>query len=69
MSCGSGQYEISNFSQEGFECFHNLKYWLGGEYLGFGPSASSDFAGKRFTCAPDLTAYCDGILTGGANPE
>ena len=64
-SFGYNQYEISNFAKEGFECFHNLKYWLGDEYLGFGPSASSDFAGKRFTCAPDIRTYIDGVLHGG----
>ena len=63
---GFHQYEISNFSRLGFASRHNLKYWTGGEYLGFGPSAASDFAGKRFTIARDITAYCDGILTGGA---
>ena len=63
---GFHQYEISNFARLGFASRHNLKYWTGGEYLGFGPSAASDFAGKRFTIARDLAAYCDGILTGGA---
>jgi len=42
-----------------------MKYWTGGEYLGFGPSASSDFAGKRFTLARDLQGYIDGIKHGG----
>ena len=65
-SYGFAQYEISNFAQPGFECRHNLKYWTGGEYLGFGPAASSDFAGKRFTCAPDLDGYIAGIREGGA---
>jgi oxygen-independent coproporphyrinogen-3 oxidase len=64
-SYGYGQYEISNFSFPGRESRHNLKYWLGGEYLGFGPSAASDFAGKRFTCAPDLEGYMSGVLGGG----
>ena len=53
-SYGYRQYEISNFSREGFESKHNLRYWLGGEYLGFGPAAASDFAGKRFTYQRDL---------------
>ena len=65
-SYGYRQYEISNFAREGYESRHNLKYWQGGEYLGFGPSASSDFAGKRFTCAPDLDGYVEGVLHGGA---
>ena len=38
------QYEISNFCRRGLESKHNMKYWTGGEYLGFGPDASSDFA-------------------------
>ncbi len=65
-SFGYRQYEISNFAREGFESRHNLKYWLGGEYLGFGPAAASDFAGKRFTCAADLSTYVDGVAHGGA---
>lgn len=40
---GYEQYEISNFSQKGFECEHNLLYWDGGDFLGVGPSASSRF--------------------------
>lgn len=59
---GYGQYEISNFAREGMACRHNLKYWTGGEYLGFGPSASSDFAGKRFTIVSDLGRYAEGII-------
>ena len=53
-SRGYRQYEISNFARKGLYSRHNMKYWTGGEYLGFGPSASSDFAGKRFTLARDL---------------
>ena len=60
-SKGYRQYEISNFAKKGLQSRHNLKYWLGGEYLGFGPSASSDFAGKRFTMVRDLAAYVRGI--------
>ena len=64
-SKGYRQYEISNFCRRGMESKHNLKYWTGGEYLGFGPDASSDFAGKRFTMVRDLKAYIHGILDGG----
>lgn len=64
-SRGFRQYEISNFSRKGLYSRHNLKYWTGGEYLGFGPSASSDFAGKRFTLVRDLQEYIQGIQTGG----
>ena len=64
-SKGFRQYEISNFSRKGLYSRHNMKYWTGGEYLGFGPGASSDFAGKRFTIIRDLQGYCNGIKTGG----
>ena len=60
-SKGYRQYEISNFARKGLISKHNMKYWTGGEYLGFGPDASSDFAGKRFTMVRDLLAYIDGI--------
>ena len=62
---GYRQYEISNFAKREMASKHNLKYWNGGEYLGFGPAASSDFAGKRFTIIRDLKGYIEGIKKGG----
>lgn len=64
-SKGYRQYEISNFCRKGAVSRHNLKYWTGGEYLGFGPDASSDFAGRRFAIVRDLETYIGGIRTGG----
>ena len=64
-AAGYRQYEISNFCKKGNVSRHNLKYWTGGEYLGFGPNASSDFAGRRFTIIRDLHGYIDGIREGG----
>ncbi len=64
-SQGYRQYEISNFCRRNHESRHNLKYWSGGEYLGFGPDASSDFAGKRFKIIRDLHGYIEGIRSGG----
>jgi len=40
-AAGYKHYEISNAAKPGFECRHNLKYWTGKEYVGFGDSASS----------------------------
>ena len=62
---GYRQYEISNFCRKGHVSRHNLKYWSGEEYLGFGPDAASDFGGRRFTAVRDIHAYIDGILNGG----
>lgn len=64
-SRGYRQYEISNFCRKGLVSKHNMRYWTGGEYLGFGPSASSDFAGKRFTLKRDLQSYITAIREGG----
>lgn len=54
---GFEQYEISNFSRNGFECRHNLKYWRCKEYIGIGPSAHSFFRGKRYAVPPSLTEF------------
>lgn len=59
---GFKQYEISNFSLPGFESRHNLKYWTGEPYLGFGPSAHSFFGGKRFFVPPDIKAFIESPL-------
>lgn len=32
-------YEVSNYAQKGFECRHNMTYWLGSDYIGIGPAA------------------------------
>ncbi len=62
---GYRQYEISNFAKRGKVSRHNLKYWTGMEYIGFGPDASSDFAGKRYTYVRSLPQYIAGIREGG----
>lgn len=36
---GFNQYEISAYSKPGFQCQHNLNYWLFGDYLGIGAGA------------------------------
>jgi len=63
---GYRQYEISNFAKRARYSKHNLKYWTGGEYIGFGPDASSDFAGKRYTIVRSLKSYINGVRTGGS---
>lgn len=54
-SKGFEHYEISNYSQPGFECKHNINYWHQGEYIGLGPSAVGTIAGVR-TLQPDNIA-------------
>lgn len=62
---GYEQYEISNFSLPGKQSRHNLKYWLGEEYMGFGPSAHSYFGGRRYGFTRNLPTYVQGILHNG----
>ncbi len=62
---GYHQYEISNFAMPGSESRHNLKYWLGREYIGFGPGAHSDFGGRRYSFLRDLDEYIAAVLDGG----
>ncbi|WP_033828366.1 radical SAM family heme chaperone HemW [Bacillus andreraoultii] len=38
---GYNQYEISNYTREGFESKHNIVYWDNEEYYGFGAGAHS----------------------------
>ena len=58
---GYAQYEISNFARPGHECRHNLATWDMGEWVGFGPSASSQHAGRRWTNVSDLERWSKGV--------
>lgn len=64
-AAGYRQYEISNFARPGFQSRHNLKYWMGRPYIGFGPGAHSDFGGRRYSFVRNLDEYISGILEGG----
>lgn len=60
------QYEISNFAKKGRESCHNMKYWTGQEYLGFGAAAHSFIGNKRFSYVADIAAYCRAMEEGSA---
>ncbi len=66
-SRGYHQYEISNFARDGYECRHNLRYWLGEEYIGCGPAAHSFFGGRRFSLRRSLAQYCKLLETKGTS--
>lgn len=58
---GYHQYEISNYSKTGRECFHNKIYWKCNEYLGLGVSASSFVDEKRFKNIDSISEYIEKI--------
>ena len=64
---GYQHYEISNLSLPGFTSRHNIKYWTGAPYLGFGCSAHSyDGHGRRWANERAIEKYMRAIETGGS---
>lgn len=61
---GFGQYEISNFARPGFECKHNLCYWRGEEYAGYGPGAVGCVNDRRYTNLKHPERYCGAVERG-----
>lgn len=61
---GFAQYEISNYARPGHESRHNRAYWLGADYLGFGPSAFSTVGGGRWENVRDTAEYTRRVLAG-----
>ncbi|MBX3095946.1 MAG: radical SAM family heme chaperone HemW [Fimbriimonadaceae bacterium] len=61
-------YEISNFAQPGHQSQHNLCYWRGEEYLGYGPGAVGCVSEKgkrhRTTKMKHPERYCESIESG-----
>ncbi len=54
---GFERYEISNYSKKGYECRHNIGYWTGVFYKGFGIGASSYENNIRFKNTDDINEY------------
>ncbi len=54
---GFAHYEISNYARPGRESRHNLAYWTGADYLGFGPSAFSTVGLDRWENVRDTGEY------------
>lgn len=65
---GYEHYEISNLCQPGFHSRHNVKYWTGAPYYGFGCSAHSyDGHNSRWSNHRDVLKYIE-LLESGASP-
>ena len=61
---GYVQYEISNFSKEGYESRHNVNCWKQHEYYGFGIGASSYYNNVRYTNIRVIYRYIEKYLKG-----
>jgi len=61
---GYRQYEVSNFARRGFESRHNMKYWMGDEYIGFGPGAHSYIGRCRYSFVEDVEKYVERVNLG-----
>jgi oxygen-independent coproporphyrinogen-3 oxidase len=68
-SAGYYRYEISNFARRGSACQHNLAFWRGGDYLGFGPAAASRSGRSRWANRADLAAYHEALQAGRRPPR
>jgi oxygen-independent coproporphyrinogen-3 oxidase len=67
-ACEAGyeHYEISNLCRPGFHARHNVKYWIGEPYYGFGCSAHSyDGRNRRWSNQRDVLKYVETIENGG----
>lgn len=63
---GYAQYEISNVAKPGRRSRHNLKYWMDGEWLGFGCGAHSTQGGVRWKNISATQEYIDQVGRGGS---
>ena len=63
-AAGYGQYEISNFARPGYSCLHNINTWRMSEWVGLGPSAASQYRGRRFANVSSLDDWLAGLSNG-----
>jgi len=61
---GYAQYETSNFARPGHACRHNLITWEMGAWIGYGPSASSQWGARRWTNPANLDQWIQGVEAG-----
>ena len=63
-AAGYVHYEISNFAKPDRACRHNVNYWMGGAYVGCGPSAHSHWQGARWGNVRDLHEWARRLARG-----
>ena len=64
-AAGFTWYELSNWAtSDEARCRHNLLYWTGGDWWGFGPGAHSHVGGVRWWNVKHPTAYAARLAAG-----
>jgi len=64
-AAGFAWYEISNWAAGAqAACRHNMLYWTGGDWWGFGPGAHSHVAGTRWWNVRHPSAYAERLAAG-----
>ena len=58
------RYEIASFGKDGAFSRHNIKYWHGADYIGFGAGAHSFVGNRRFQNTPYVVPYIHKIEMG-----
>ena len=58
------RYEIASFGKDGAFSRHNIKYWHGADYIGFGAGAHSFIGNRRFQNTPYVVPYIHKIEMG-----
>lgn len=65
-AAGFEWYEVSNWARsDEMMSRHNLAYWKGGAWLGFGPGAHSHFGNMRWWNVKHPAAYAEGLTQRG----
>ena len=67
-AAGFNWYELSNWSEPGGQCRHNIAYWDGSFWWGVGAGAHSYLNGKRWWNVKHPSSYQEKILQG-QSPE
>ncbi len=63
-AAGYGWYEVSNWARPGHACRHNLSYWRGDAWWGFGPGAHSHVGGVRWWNVQHPRRYAERLAAG-----
>ena len=64
-AAGFGWYEVSNWARDdAAACRHNLLYWRGGDWWGFGPGAHSHVGGVRWWNVKHPATYGNRLAEG-----